>query len=343
MNIKKIESYPYELKFKKPFITAKGSYEYRNGFIIKILSDSYVGLGEVSPLDGFNKESLQECYYALEAVNQSVNDINSIRKSELFELFRLHALSMPSLLFGLETAIFDIISQQAELPMNKYFNNKSRNQIDLNGIHGHHGEEDGFNIIKVKLGYSNLYDDIEKLEELTKIYGKKIRFRIDVNGKLDLVKAIRFCKSMENFNIDYIEQPLAPNELEDLAELRLHTKIKIAVDESLIDTNSAYKLIENQSADIFVIKPMVIGSYSDINKIIEIATNDNVECVITNMLDSAINRMACIHVALSNNINRPCGISGDHLFHSDIALTPPILNGKLTLPNINGLGIILND
>ena len=61
------------------------------------------------------------------------------------------------------------------------------------------------------------------------------------------------------------------------------------------------------------------------------------------MLDGAINRMACIHVALSNNINHPCGISGDHLFYSDIALTPPILNGKLTLPNINGLGIILND
>ena len=37
-----------------------------------------------------------------------------------------------------------------ELPMNLYFNNKSRNQINLNGIHGPHGENDGFNIIKVK-------------------------------------------------------------------------------------------------------------------------------------------------------------------------------------------------
>ena len=57
MNIKKIESYPYELKFNKPFKTAKELYEYRNGFIIKFFSNSYVGLGEVSPLNGFNKES----------------------------------------------------------------------------------------------------------------------------------------------------------------------------------------------------------------------------------------------------------------------------------------------
>ena len=343
MKIKKIESHPYELKFKKPFITAKGSYKYRNGFIIKVFSNSYTGLGEVSPLNGFNKESLQECYYALEAINQSIKDINSIEKNELFELFRLHALSMPSLLFGLETAIFDILSQEAEIPMNRYLNNKSKDYIELNGIYGCHGKDDGFNIIKIKLGYNNIYDDIETLEKLTKIYGKKNKFRIDVNGKLDLVKAIRFCKSMEDFNIDYIEQPLPANDLEDLSELRLHTKIKIAIDESLTDVKSAHKLVKNQSADIFVIKPMVIGSYSDINEIIKIATNENIGCVITNMLDSAINRMACIHIALSHNINHPCGISGDNLFHSDIALTPPILNGKLTLPKFNGLGIVLDD
>ena len=343
MNIKKIESYPYKLKFKKPFITAKGSYEYRNGFIVKIFSDSYVGLGEVSPLDKFHKESLQECYYALEAINQSISDIGLIKQEELFALFRLHALSMPSLLFGLETAVFDILSQQAELPMHKFFNSKSKNEINLNGIHGFHSRYDRFDIIKVKLGYNNLYDDIEKLEELTKVYGKKIKFRIDVNGKLDLVKAIRFCKSMENFNIDYIEQPLGTNELEDLAELRLHTKIKIAVDESLVDIESAYELIENQAADIFVIKPMVIGSYTDINEIIKMATNDNIECVITNMLDSAINRMACIHFALSNNITNECGISADNLFDSDLGKTPKIKNGELTISDSLGLGITIND
>ena len=123
MNIIKIESYPYELKFKKPFITARGSYKYRNGLIVKIYSDSYIGLGEVSPLDGFHKESLQECSYALEAINQSVNDIEFIKDDELLELFRLHTLLMPSLLFGLETAVFDILSQEAELPMYKYIKN----------------------------------------------------------------------------------------------------------------------------------------------------------------------------------------------------------------------------
>ena len=74
MNIKKIESYPYQLKFKKPFKTVNGTYKNRNGFIIKLYSNSFVGIGEVSPLEGFSNESLQECYYALEAINQTINN-----------------------------------------------------------------------------------------------------------------------------------------------------------------------------------------------------------------------------------------------------------------------------
>ena len=141
MNIIKIESYPYQLKFKKPFKTANGIYKNRNGFIIKLYSDLLVGIGEVSPLKGCSNESLQECYYALEAINQAINNIGSIKQSDLFDIFDLHAISMPSLLFGLETAVFDILSQKSKLSLNKYLNNKSNKSLKLNGIHGLHDKD----------------------------------------------------------------------------------------------------------------------------------------------------------------------------------------------------------
>ena len=345
MNIQKIESYPYELKFKFPFKNAKRAYKYRHGFIIKIFAEnSLVGLGEVAPLEEFHAESLQECSYGLEAINQAIKNLKTITKEELLQIFKLHSEDIPSLLFGLETALFDIASQQLQLPTYKYLNKNSIETINLNGLDGIHDKEDGFNIIKVKLGYRNIYDDIEKMQELTNYYGEKVKFRIDVNESLDLVKAIRFCKSMEKFNIDYIEQPLSKNELEDLAELRMHTKIKIAVDESLRNIQSANDIIKKQAADIFIIKPMVIGSYLEINQIINIAKKNDIECVITNMLDSGVNRMACMHIALSNNINRECGISGDNLFESEMYQTPEIINGQINFSNtIYGLGIKTND
>ena len=84
--------------------------------------------------------------------------------------------------------------------------------------------------------------EIENMEYLTESFGNEVRFRLDANGVFDLSQAIRFCKEMEKFNIDYIEQPLPANNLEDLAELTYHTEIPIAVDESLTDFTSAEKI-----------------------------------------------------------------------------------------------------
>ena len=147
MKILKIESHPYELKFKTSFQTAKTNYEYRNGAIIKIFIDNLVGLGEVAPLSGFHEESLLECYYALEAINQSISNIEDITSEELFEIFKLHSEGKPSLLFGLQTALLDILSQKSEVPLNRYLNNHCLDVIKLNAVHTIHVPDKNFNIV----------------------------------------------------------------------------------------------------------------------------------------------------------------------------------------------------
>ena len=341
MKILKIESHPYELTFKASFKTAKSNYKHRKGSIIKMFIDDFIGLGEVAPLLGFHEESLLECYYALEAINQSISNIEDIASDELFEIFKLHSEGKPSLLFGLQTALLDILSQKSEVPLNRYLNNHCLDVIKLNAVHSIHASNNNFNVVKVKLGYNNIHDDIEMMTQISSLYQSHVQFRIDVNGQLDLVKAIRFCKTMEQFNIEYIEQPLAPNQFEDLSELRMHTNIPIAVDESLTSIESAKQIINAQAADIFIIKPMMIGDYNEVKDIINLARDNDIYCIITNMLDGAINRMACIHIASANNLHSACGLSMDNLFDSVLYQTPKIINGKILIPDNYGLG--LND
>ena len=159
MKILKIESHPYELKFKISFKTATTNYEYRNGTIIKIFIDDLIGLGEVAPLSGFHQESLLECCYALEAINQSISNIKDITSDELFEIFKLHSGGKPSLLFGLQTALLDILSQKSQVPLNRYLNNNCLDLIKLNAVHTIHNPDKNFNVIKIKLGYNNIHDD----------------------------------------------------------------------------------------------------------------------------------------------------------------------------------------
>ncbi|SVC71288.1 uncharacterized protein METZ01_LOCUS324142, partial [marine metagenome] len=235
-------------------------------------------------------------------------------------------------------AVFDLLAQDAGKSIASYLNPHAKSEILINGIAGIHMPVDGFTIMKVKVGFRNLFDEIEQMKHLTESFGECVLFRLDANGVFDLPRAIRFCKEMEAFNIDYIEQPLPADELVDLAELRYHTKIPVAVDESLIDFNSAEKIIEEQAADVFIIKPMVSGGFNESKKIINLAKGENIRVVITSALETSVGLMACLHLAAANEINEACGLATGKLLNEDKE-TPCIKNGIMHITDIPGLGL----
>jgi len=330
---------PYSIPFVKPLQTAGETYTHREGIWLKLQSEKFMGFGEAAPLSGFSRETLKEVHYALEGFHHTIEGGN-FESEELFSLIEVHSQNIPSVRFSLETAIYDILAKEAELPLAKFLTPNAKTEILVNGIAGVHFYGDGFSVIKVKVGFRNLFDEIENMEYLTESFGNEICFRLDANGVFDLPQAIRFCKEMEKFNIDYIEQPLPANNLEDLAELTYHTEIPIAVDESLTDFTSAQKIIDEQAAQIFVIKPMISGGFTECEKIIHLAKTENIRTVITSSLETSIGSAACLHLVLANEITEVCGLATGCLLSDDKPLSP-ILGGKIGLSESFGLGIYL--
>ena len=190
----------------------------------------------------------------------------------------------------INSKIPEITSKIEGKSLAKYLNPSAQNRILSNGIAGIHSPEENHSTLKVKVGLRNLFDELNYLDELTRKFGEGVKFRLDANGSMDLARAIRFCKEVERFNIDYVEQPLPKHELEDLSELRNHTNIPIAVDESLTNCYSAEEIIETQSADIFIIKPMVSGGFGTCKKIVELASSEKINSVITSSLETSNNK-----------------------------------------------------
>ena len=214
MKISHFKVTPFSIPFVKPLQTSGMTYTHREGVWIKLKCANFTGVGEASPLPGFSTETLKEVRYALEGFHQAI-DREDLDREELFLLLEIHSQNTPSVRFALETAIYDILAQEAELPLAKYCNPNAKTEIPVNGMAGVHFPGDGFSIIKVKVGFRNLFDEIENMEYLTESFGNEVRFRLAAKGVFDLPQAIRFCKEMEKFNIDYIEQPLPANNLED--------------------------------------------------------------------------------------------------------------------------------
>ena len=323
----------------KPLQTSGMTYTHREGVWIKLKCANFTGVGEASPLPGFSTETLKEVHYALEGFHQAING-EDLDREELFLLINIHSQNTPSMRFALETAIYDILAKEEELPLAKFLNTNAVSEIAVNGMAGVHHPGDGFTVMKVKVGFRNLFDEIENMEYLSELFGNEVFFRLDCNGTFDLPKAIRFCKEMEKFNIDYIEQPLPADNLEDLAELTYHTEIPIAVDESLTDFQSAEKIIEEQAAHVFVIKPMVSGGFTECKKIINLARTENIRIVITSSLETSIGRTACLHLALANEITEVCGLTTGEVLNKGKP-TQPIQGGKIAISDSPGLGVDL--
>ena len=337
MNISQFTTKPYSIPFNNPLQTAGKTYTSREGIWLKLKWENLSGYGEAAPLPGFSNESLKEIQYALEGFHQAIEGEN-FDSDDLLMLVNIHTENLPSLRFALETAVSDLLAKEEKKPLALYLNSNAHTKIAVNGISGIHMPGDGFKVIKVKVGFRNLFDEIEHMVMLTKSFGEDTLFRLDVNGAFDLPQAIRFCKEMEIFNIDYIEQPLPANDLIDLAELLFHTEIPIAVDESLTNLSSAEQIIEKQAADVFIIKPMVSGGFTECKKIINLAREENIRIVITSSLETNIGRMACLHLAAANEITEACGLSTGSLL-SEKKPSNPIEDGILCITNTPGMGI----
>ena len=115
-----------------------------------------------------------------------------------------------------------------------------------------------------------------------------------------------------------------------------------AIDESLTDCHSAEENIKQQTADIFVIKPMISGGFVETRKIVKLAKQENIRVVITSSLETEIGRMACLHVAAANEISESCGLATG-IFLQEDKKTENINEGKIVLPESYGLGIAIEE
>ncbi|MEP7279371.1 MAG: mandelate racemase/muconate lactonizing enzyme family protein [Bacteroidota bacterium] len=105
-------------------------------------------------------------------------------------------------------------------------------------------EEEGFRGIKIKVGSSNPYIDIKRIEKVRLAIGDNIMFAIDGNGKWDLPTCVRFCRQAEAYNLFWFEEPMWYDDVRGHAELAAQTTIPIALGEQLYHSDAFQNFID---------------------------------------------------------------------------------------------------
>jgi L-Ala-D/L-Glu epimerase len=204
----------------------------------------------------------------------------------------------------------------------------------------------GFQCVKLKVGLGgSVQEEIKRVAAVRDAIGSAMHLRLDANEAWNLEEAITILSQCVPYDIQYVEQPLGAHDLAGMHTLRRAVPIPIAVDEALRGLESAQLVLDNEAADVLVIKPQLAGGLRVGKQIIQAAAERGVRSVITSAIETGIGVVAALHLAAASPVvTHECGLATLHLLVDDLVMNDlPIRDGFLAVPTGPGLGIALDE
>jgi L-Ala-D/L-Glu epimerase / N-acetyl-D-glutamate racemase len=253
---------------------------------------------------------------------------------------------------AVEMALWDIAGKALGTPVYNLFGGKVRDRIPLS-YSIPFGEPEqmaefacervraGHRTIKVKVG-NDPATDIAAVKLVREAIGPEIKLRIDGNMAWPNAKhAIRMIRAMEQLDLELVEQPLPPHDLDGMAEVRRQIGVPLMADESIRNPRSAMEVIRRGAADIANVYVSEAGGLLNASRVFAMCEAAGIPCMIGSMPEFGIGTAAQIHLGVAMTNLGPdsdaCGV----LYHEEDLLKHPlkIENGFSYAPEGPGLGI----
>jgi L-alanine-DL-glutamate epimerase-like enolase superfamily enzyme len=101
----------------------------------------------------------------------------------------------------------------------------------------------GFTTCKMKIGRTDLDEDIKRIEAALEVVGKGENLAVDANGRFDLNKAIQYCRIIDSYQLKWYEEPGDPLDYLLNKAVSDLSKTPIATGENLFSLPDARNLI----------------------------------------------------------------------------------------------------
>jgi len=156
--------------------------------------------------------------------------------------------------------------------------------------------------VKDKFNYTAMQREHERMLQLvdmvTRAAGKDVAVAADLHTRLDVPSAIRLVRDLAPYHLLWLEEPLPPENIDALREVKAHSTVPICVGENLYLRFAFRELFEKRAADIVMPDLLKCGGLSDGRKIANLAELYYVPFAPHNV-SSPIGTMATAHVCAS--------------------------------------------
>ncbi len=191
--------------------------------------------------------------------------------------------------------------------------------------------------LKVKPGH-----DIALLEAVRRQF-PQAHLTVDANCCYTLADAGLIAR-MDDFALDYIEQPLAWDDIHDHATLQARLRTPLCLDECIRTVDHARKALQTDAARVINIKVGRVGGHLAARQIHDLAQAFQVPVWCGGMLESGVGRAHNIHLSTLPNFTKPGDTSSaSRYFTRDIVEQKlETVDGRMPVPQGAGIGVTLD-
>ena len=337
----RIEIEERTLHFKQPAGTSRGVYTERRIWLVTVTDGSAVGIGECAPLPKLSCDDIPN--YA-EVLRHFCDEVE--RTGEIpYEALR----DYPSMLFGLETAFYEVRSKKEEGRDVLFDTPFSRGEvgIPINGLvwMGTFDEmrerieqklEQGFRCVKLKIGAIDFDAELELIKQIRGRFSHhEVELRVDANGAFRFDEALYKLELLSQYALHSIEQPIKAGQWANMAELCRESPLPIALDEELIGVNDPEQ--KRQMLNIIkpryiILKPSLHGGMMGVREWVDTARDMGIGSWITSALESNIGLNAIAQLCsdiYGDAIKMPQGLGTGQLFTDNIPMPLEIRGDQL--------------
>ena len=264
---------------------------------------------------------------------------------------------------GIDIALWDIAGKHFGVPIHVLLGGASRHRVPAYATGGFpvvgtdriavlreevtRYREAGFGAIKIKIGFG-LKQDLAAISATRDAIGPDIRLMIDANHGYDSIDAIRLGRAAAEFEIDWFEEPVVPEQLAAYREVRAGQPIPVAGGETWHGRTAFAAAIEARAIDILQPDVCGCGGITEMRKIIAAAETAGIR-VMPHVWGTAVAVAASLHMLATLAPSPLCHTprqpmlefdQTDNPFRMSIVETPiTAIEGLVSVPEGPGLGI----
>ena len=267
---------------------------------------------------------------------------------------------------GIEAALYDIKGKALGVPVFELLGGKYRDRVRCYANHWFFGantpDEFAANARKgVAMGYKalkwdpfadyslemtrvQLHRSVEIVAAVREAVGPGIDLMLDVHGRFNVPTAIAMCKAMASFDLTWIEEPVPPESIDALADVRAHSPVPIAAGERGFEPKWFLEALEKKAVDILQPDVSHIGGMAETKRVSHLAHWNMIPVAPHNPVGPVMNAMT-LHASVAiPNFTVFETVSVDVPWRKELVRETLVFeDGDILAPTAPGLGVELNE